>query len=75
MHRTTSIATPAALRDLPAAFWQDMTDEERVAAMRRGELTIHQLAEWSRKAPHEVPLLNGEFEWIAGRTADIADHR
>lgn len=60
-------------RELSHAFWYELAPEERVAAMRRGELTLAQLAEWSRQARHEVPLLNGEFEWIAVRSADVAD--
>lgn len=42
-----------------------MSAAERVEAMRAGELSISELAEWSRRAPREVPLLDGEFEWIA----------
>lgn len=60
-------------RELSHAFWHELSPGERVAAMRRGELTLAQLAEWSRQAPHEVPRLNGELEWIAARTPDVAD--
>ena len=38
-----------------------MSLEERIGAMRRGELTLDQLATWSRARPHEVPLVNGEL--------------
>ena len=50
-----------------------MTAEERVAAMWRSQLTLKQLARWSSRAPHEVPLLGGEFAWIAMRTPDWAE--
>lgn len=71
--RPTQIPATATYRELSHVFWHELTVEERIAAMRRGELTIKQLAEWSRQAPHEVPLLNGEWEWIAARSADVAE--
>lgn len=46
------------------ALWQ-MTPAQRVAAMRRGELTLEQCAAWAARHPEQVPLLNGEFEYIA----------
>jgi hypothetical protein len=54
------------------ALWA-MTAEERVTAMWRSELTLQQLARWSSHAPKEVPLLGGEFAWIAMRTPEWAD--
>jgi hypothetical protein len=50
-----------------------MTRAERVAAMWRSQLTLQELAHWSSHAPHEVPLLGGEFAWIAMRTPDWAE--
>ena len=41
--------------------------------MWRSQLTLKQLARWSSHAPHEVPLLGGEFAWIAMRTPDWAE--
>lgn len=52
-----------------------MSAEQRVGAMRRGELTLSQCLEWARRAPEEVPLLEGEFEFIAGATPEVADAR
>ena len=52
--------------------WQ-MSPEQRVAAMRRGELTVEQLAAWSARHPEQVPMLNGEFEWIAIRTPEACE--
>jgi len=52
--------------------WQ-MSPEQRVAAMRRGELTVEQLAAWSARHPEQVPMLNGEFEWIAIRTPEARE--
>ena len=53
-------------------LWQ-MAPEQRVAAMRRGELTLEQLAAWSARHPEQVPMLNGEFEWIAIRTPEVCE--
>ena len=53
-------------------LWQ-MSPEQRVAAMRRGELTLEQLAAWSARHPEQVPMLNGEFEWITIRMAEVCE--
>ena len=53
-------------------LWQ-MAPEQRVAAMRRGELTVEQLAAWSARHPEQVPMLNGEFEWIAIRMPEVCE--
>jgi hypothetical protein len=55
-----------------AAFWR-MSPAERVATMRRGELTDKECLKWAARAPHEVPILNGEFEFIAAFTPEAAD--
>ena len=62
----------ASRRERSQALWE-MSEAERVAAMRRGELTWGQLYEWASKAGHEVPLLNGEYEFIAMKTPDVAE--
>jgi hypothetical protein len=46
------------------SLWQ-MTPTQRVAAMRRGELNLLQCAAWAARYPDQVPLLNGEFEYLA----------
>lgn len=50
-----------------------MTPAQREAAMWRGELSFHQLQEWTARAPHEVPLLGGELAWIALLTPEWAE--
>ncbi len=50
-----------------------MSAAERVAAMHRGELTLDQLAAWTRARPDECPTVNGEFAWIALSTPEVAD--
>jgi hypothetical protein len=50
-----------------------MTIDERVAAMRAGKLTLEQCAAWAARFPHEVPLLNGEFEFLAASTPEVLE--
>jgi hypothetical protein len=47
-----------------------MTPSERVAAMRRGELTLEQCAAWAARYPEQMPLINGEFEYLAAFTPE-----
>jgi hypothetical protein len=54
------------------ALWE-MTPTQRITAMRSGRLTMTQCFAWSSRRPHEVPLLNGEFEFIAARTPEVAE--
>jgi hypothetical protein len=56
------------------ALWA-MTPAERIGAMWRGDLTLYQLARWSSRAQHEVPLLGGEFAWIVMRTPEWDEPR
>lgn len=58
-------ARQARLRSL----WQ-LTANERVAAMRRGELTLEQCAAWAARYPEQMPLLDGEFEYLAAFTPE-----
>lgn len=61
-------ARSARLRSL----WQ-LSVPERIAAMRRGELTYEQLAAWSARHPEQVPMVHGEFEWIIAKTPEAAE--
>jgi hypothetical protein len=65
-------AQRASRAELSRALWA-MTPAEREAAMRRGELTGAQLLEWARKAPDEMPTINGEWAFIAASTPEVAD--
>lgn len=47
-----------------------MTPSQRLDAARR-RFTPAQRAVWAAAYPEEVPLLNGEVEWIALRLADL----
>ena len=56
-----------------------LTVDERVAAMRAGQLSYRELCHWSAARPDEVPRLvtgeggGGEFEWIAALMPEIAE--
>jgi hypothetical protein len=73
-----SLLIDRILQDLNArdarlrALWQ-MTPAQRVAAMRRGELTLEQCSAWAARHPDQVPLLNGEFEYIAALTPEVCE--
>jgi hypothetical protein len=74
-HQTFTEQLAAAQRARQAhlrSLWQ-MSVEERVAAMRRGELTLKQLAAWSARHPQQIPMLHGEFEWIAISTPEVCE--
>ena len=65
----------AAIRTREEAMrhlWE-MTPAEREAAMWRGDLSFDQCCAWARRAPHEVPLINGEFAFIAVTTPEVAE--
>jgi hypothetical protein len=54
------------------ALWR-MTPSERVAAMRGGDLTMEQCCAWAARYPRQVPLLHGEFEFIAAYTPEVRE--
>lgn len=50
-----------------------MTPQQRISAMRCGALTFCELCEWAKRRPSEVPLLNGEFEFLAAIMPEVAE--
>jgi hypothetical protein len=50
-----------------------MSPSQRVAAMRRGELNMRQCCAWSARHPEQIPLLEGEFEFLAAYTPEVAE--
>ena len=50
-----------------------MTVAQRVAAMRRAELTLEQCSAWAARYPEQVPLLGGEFEYLALLTPEVCE--
>ena len=45
----------------------------RLAAYRRGELDFETCCLWAARWPHEVPLLEGEFEFIARTMPEVCE--
>jgi hypothetical protein len=83
MHRLEQPATPETCwQSYPRAeraragrlrsLWQ-ITPDQRVAAMRRGDLSYEQLAAWSGRHPEQVPTVDGEFEWIAAKLPEVCE--
>jgi hypothetical protein len=73
-----SSATAAGLK-LPATpaerdrmFWR-LSRTERVALMRCGQLTLAECCRWAACAPQEVPVVNGEFEFISAFTPEATE--
>lgn len=48
-----------------------MSKEERIRAARHGGFDRWQRSLWAARYPEEVPLVNGEYEWIALGLADL----
>ena len=53
-------------------MWE-MNVEQRVQAMRKGELSLEQCAAWAARYPEQVPILNGEFEYLAAFTPEVRE--
>jgi hypothetical protein len=65
-------ATRVVRRERSLALWA-LSAAEREVAMRRGELTWGQLCEWAQKESAEVPLIDGEWTFIAAFTPEVAE--
>jgi hypothetical protein len=50
-----------------------LTPGERVEVMRAGRLSLRLCLHWAGRRPEEVPLLDGEWEFIAIATPEITD--
>jgi hypothetical protein len=61
-------ATPPERAEVDA-----MTHAERVTAMQQGQLSLRQLAYWSGRRGDEVPLIGGEFAYIARYDAEYCE--
>ena len=48
-------------------MWR-MSADERCAAARRGELSLGEMLKWASRCPHEVPIVNDEFFFIAAQS-------
>jgi hypothetical protein len=70
--RPGAAVLPVDPGDRDAEFWR-LTAAGRVAVMRAGELTLAECCRRAARAPHEAPLLHGEFEFIAHLTPEAAE--
>ena len=65
---------PAGTMQSDAAFVARLTrmsPRQRIEASRDGGFTRHERAVWACRYPHEVPTINGEFEWLVLGSADL----
>lgn len=60
--------SPTEWRD----FWAGTVGSRR-RMMHAGDLTLQECSKWASRAPHEVPLVNGEFAYITARLADACE--
>jgi hypothetical protein len=72
MNTATTSPPRDGARAADIAWLWELTPSERVAAMRAGALTLAQCAAWASRYPEQVPLVNGEFEYIALRQPEVA---
>jgi len=72
VYRAAAAALPIAesATDFIARL-EAMSSEERLASSRRGAFSRRERLIWVSSFPEEVPLVNGEFEWIALGGADL----
>lgn len=52
---------------------ESMSAEERVDAMYDGLFTYRELSWWASRWPHQVPLINNEFAYLAAFEAEAAE--
>jgi len=63
---------PAPARERRQAL-RRLGRDGRLAAYRRGEFNFETCCLWAAAYPREVPLLNGEFEFIAATTPEVCE--
>lgn len=64
---------PSCTQKLEAdGFWKQGR-EYRLHLYRSGALSLREMLAWAAGAPREVPKVNGEFEFIALHTPEVAD--
>ena len=68
-----AVPTPNPTREeAKRRLWQ-LTRDERVQAMRSGRMPLWLCLHWASRAPHEVPLIGNEWEFIAIFTPEVAE--
>lgn len=69
MYRSGNANPPQAANFLE--LLAEMSAAERLAASRDGSFDRRERVIWAANYPDEVPLVNGECEWIALAAADL----
>jgi hypothetical protein len=73
LHSSELLAGQRAERRERRATLFRLGRQGRLAAYRRGELDFDSCCLWAARWPHEVPLLQGEFEFIAISTPEVCE--
>jgi hypothetical protein len=73
LHSSELLAAWATTRRERGEALRRLGREGRLAAYRRGEFDLDTCCLWASRYPHEVPLLNGEFEFIALSTPEVCE--
>jgi len=75
-----SFLHPSELRGVDVAARRERLEtlrrlgrEGRLAAYRRGEFDLDTCCLWASSYRDEVPLLNGEFEFIAAKMPEVCE--
>ena len=68
-----TIADPRTDKRERQAALRRLGPEGRLAAYRRGEFNFEVCGLWASRWPWEVPLLQGEFEFIALTTPEVCE--
>ena len=73
LHSSDLLAGPAVTDRERRATLARLGRQGRLAAYRRGELDFESCCLWAARWPHEVPLLQGEFEFIARTMPEVCE--
>jgi hypothetical protein len=70
-HASELLAEQVASKRQRSASLRRLGRDGRLTAYRRGEFDLDTCCLWASRYPREVPLLNGEFEFIARFTPEV----
>jgi hypothetical protein len=73
LHATELLAGRLAARRERRETLRRLGRAGRLAAYRRGAFDLDTCCLWAAGYPREVPLLNGEFEFIARTTPEVCE--
>jgi hypothetical protein len=73
LHSSELLGGELAARRERRATLRRLGRHGRLAAYRRGEFDFQACCLWASRYPDEVPLLNGEFEFIARTMPEVCE--